>query len=145
MFKCYNGYMKKQKQPAEEGKSKKKISGIIVLIIGALTLIGGLVFMLVNLFAEPGLRDAEYLVEIGTWAKEDEPGVVWHFTEVGKGTLTTNDHTNDYDFIWAIDGDKLEIETEWLYTLNDEYTYELNQQENKLILNDSITFVPVSE
>ena len=36
----------------------------------------------------------------------DEPSVIWNFTEIGKGTLTTNNHENDYDFIWAIDGDR---------------------------------------
>ena len=34
-----------------------------------------------------------------------------------------NNHINDYDFIWAIDGGKLKIETNWLYTLNNDYSY----------------------
>ena len=108
------------------------------------TSVAGLTFFLVNLFTEPGLRDAEYLVEIGTWTRKDQPSVIWQFTEVGKGTLTTNAHTNDYDFIWAISGDKLEVETEWLHNLEDEFSYVLSQDEPELILNESIVFVPAN-
>ena len=62
------------------------------------------------------------------------PSVIWKFTEVGKGTLTTNGHTNDYDFIWAIEDGKLKIETKWLYELEDEYEYELDKDAGSLIL-----------
>ena len=65
---------------------------------------------------------------------KDTPAVIWNFKEIGKGSLTTNSHVNDYDFIWAIESDNLKIETSWLYTLNDEYEYELNQKEKTLIL-----------
>lgn len=96
----------------------------------------GLATLLVKLLAKPDTRDAEYLVEMGEWAEEDADGVIWNFTEIGKGTLTTNNHTNDYEFIWAIDGDTLKIETKWLYELNNEYTYKINQGEKKLTLTD---------
>lgn len=118
------------------GTSAVKKSGIIMAIIGAAVFIVGLVFFLVNIFAKPGLRDAEYLVEIGEWEREDAPGVIWKFTEVGKGTLTTNGHVNDYEFIWALDGDKIKIETEWLYALEDEYVYALDQDAGVLRLGD---------
>ena len=72
----------------------------------------------------------------------DEPSVIWNFTEIGKGTLTTNNHENDYDFIWAISGDTLEIETEWLYTTDDKFVYRLDQENQILILNDEIEFRP---
>ena len=74
-------------------------------------------------------------------AKEDsipkidcESSVIWKFTEIGKGTLTTNAHTNDYDFQWAIEDGKLKIRTNWLYELDDEYEYRLNQGDGILTL-----------
>ena len=74
----------------------------------------------------------------------DEPSVVWKFTEVGKGTLTTNGHTNDYDFIWAIEGGELKMETAWLYTLENAYTYTIDQAAGRLVLTEgdkTVTFV----
>lgn len=129
-------------------KSTKKWVGLIVMLVGILVCIAGLVFLLINIFAEPGLRDAEYLVEVGEWVREDEPAVIWKFTEVGKGTLTTNSHTNDYNFIWAISGETLEVETSWLYTLNDNYTYVIDQSAKTLILTSGekeIKFVPAQK
>ncbi|MBR6505763.1 hypothetical protein IKT18_02950 [Candidatus Saccharibacteria bacterium] len=134
--------MKKEEEPKQ--KNKKKLIGLIVLICGILACIAGLVFLLVDLLTGPGLRDAEYLVEVGEWVREDEPSVIWQFTEIGKGTLTTNSHTNDYDFIWAISDDVLEIETSWLYTLNDNFEYVLDQDANTLVLTSGdriITFL----
>jgi hypothetical protein len=61
--------------------------------------------------------------------------VVWDFTEIGKGTLTTNAHENDYDFIWAIEDGKLKIETKWLYDLENEYDYKLDQDKGELVLS----------
>ena len=125
-------------------KDKKKYIGLAVLLCGVATMVAGLVFLLINIFAGPSLRDAEYLVKMGQWVREDEPSVIWQFTEIGKGTLTTNSHTNDYDFIWAISGDILEIETSWLYTLNNNYEYELDQSTNTLTLtsdDEIITFL----
>ena len=60
--------------------------------------------------------------------------VVWKFTEIGKGKLTTNAHTNDYDFKWAIEDGKLIMQTEWLYELDDKYDYTLNQEDGILTL-----------
>lgn len=126
-------------------KDKKKIFGVITLIIGLVALVAGVTFLLINLLKGPTVRDADFLVEVGAWQLKDEATVVWDFKEIGKGTLTTNFHTNDYDFIWAIDGDQLKIETEWLYTLNDSYNYKLNQSEKTLTLTseeNTYTFVP---
>ena len=151
--------------------NKKRIS-LIVLIIGLITLVVGVVFLIVRLTAKPGVADGEYLVSVGEWKEKgdhcdqakcaegtkclgpdgepamlcNDTGVIWNFTEVGKGTLTTNNHTNDYDFIWAIEDDKLKIETEWLYTLNNEYEYELDQAAQTLVLkngSDEIKFTPL--
>lgn len=129
-------------------KDKKKSLAIIILIIGVVTLIIGVVFLAVRLNAGPAVSDAEYLVEKGNWEMEPlncpesevirdgcgEAGVIWKFTEVGKGTLTTNNHQNDYDFIWAIEDGKLKIETSWLYTLNDEFNYKLDKGSGTLTL-----------
>lgn len=125
--------------------NKKRVS-LIVLIIGLLTLIAGVVFLIVRLNAGPSIADGEYLVSVGEWKEQDEPSVIWNFTEIGKGTLTTNNHTNDYDFVWAIEDGKLKVNTEWLYTLNDEFDYTLDQNGNMLTLtrgDETFTFVPV--
>lgn len=128
-------------------KNTKKKWGIAIFVCGLLTLVAGITFLLVDLLKGPDVHDAEFLVEIGAWEREGEPTVIWSFTEIGKGTLTTNFHINDYEFIWRIDGDKLKIETDWLYTLNDEYTYTLDQSEKTLTLTSElgdIDFVPAS-
>ena len=124
--------------------NKKRVS-LIVLIIGLLTLIAGVVFLIVRLNAGPSVADGEYLVSVGEWKEQDEPSVIWNFTEIGKGTLTTNNHTNDYDFVWAIEDGKLKVNTEWLYTLNDEFDYTLDQNGNILTLtrgDEETIFIP---
>ena len=152
--------------------NKKRIS-LIVLIIGLLTLIAGVVFLIVRLTAGPSVADGEYLVSVGEWKIKggeclqskcsgnikciDENGesamvcdgdnVIWNFTEIGKGTLTTNNHVNDYDFVWALEDGKLKINTEWLYTLSDEFEYTLDQNGNVLILtrgDEKVEFIPVA-
>lgn len=65
-----------------------------------------------------------------------DSGVIWRFTEIGKGTLTTNNHLDDYNFIWALEGSMLKIETKWLYTLENEYSYSLDQSGGVLTLTD---------
>lgn len=133
------------KKPLKQKSTKKTVS-FVVLLCGIMVCVAGLVFLLVNLFTGPGLRDAEYLVEVGQWVREDEPSVIWQFTEIGKGSLTTNAHTNDYDFIWAIDGESFNVETYWLYTLNDSYNYSVSQTDKTFTLtseNKEIKFVPL--
>ena len=120
---------------------KKLVFSIVVFVIGLAVLITGLVFLIIHLTKGPTLQDGEFLVSVGKWSLEGEPGVEWQFTEIGKGKLTTNNHINDYDFIWAIDGGKLKVETKWLYQLNDEYDYKIDQNERKLVLNDEIIFI----
>ena len=76
------------------------------------------------------------------------PSVFWNFTEIGKGTLTTNNHVNDYDFIWALEDGKLLIETDWLYKLEDEYEYALDQNNGTLTLtkgDETIVFRAIFE
>lgn len=147
-------------------KDKKRIISIIALAVGIITLIVGVVFLIVRFNSAPALDDAEYLVEKRSWRLEGgdceelkcgdatkcldaagEPmqscngdGVIWTFTEIGKGTLTTNNHQNDYDFIWAIEDNKLKIETSWLYKMNNEYDYKLDQNAGTLTLDGDIVF-----
>lgn len=152
--------------------NKKRIS-LIVFIIGLITLVAGVVFLIVRLNSGPSIQDGEYLVSVGEWKLEggeclhakcgdntkcvnensestivcDGDNVIWNFTEIGKGTLTTNNHVNDYDFIWALEDGKLKIETDWLYTLDDEFEYTLDQNNTTLTLTSGeteIKFVPLA-
>ena len=125
--------------------NKKRVS-IILLIIGLITLIAGVVFLILKLTATPSVHDGKYLVSISEWVEQGEPNVIWKFTEIGKGTLTTNNHINDYDFTWTIEDGRLKIDTEWLYTLSNEFDYTLDQNENILTLtsgNEDTVFVPL--
>lgn len=115
---------------------KKRALPIVTFLAGLAILIAGVVFLVIKLAERNAVSDAERLVELGTFIKDGEEGVVWQFTEIGKGTLTTNNHLNDYDFIWAIENGKLKIETAWLYDLNDEFSYKIDG--DKLILDGEI-------
>ncbi len=124
---------KKNRDIAKSG-SKKTVVSLVVFVVGLITLIVGVVFLILRLNATPDIDDAERLIEVGSWTKEGAPEVIWTFTEVGKGTLTTNNHTNDYDFNWMIEDDRLLIQTDWLYTMDDEFQYTLEQGKNVLTL-----------
>ena len=113
---------------------KKKRLPLIIFIIGLVALLGGAGYLIFKIIKQPDLRDAEYLVDAGEWVKEDAEGVIWDFTEIGKGSLTTNNHINDYDFLWSMEGDKIKIETKWLYDLEDEYTYSIDRGSKSLTL-----------
>ena len=119
-------------------EKKKKIS-IAIFVIGLIALVAGAAFLVVKLVMTPAKQDGEYLVSAENWTLDDEDGVIWTFTEIGKGSLTTNNHTNDYDFIWAIEDGKLKIETNWLYALENEYEYSLDQRSGTLTLKDGET------
>ena len=113
---------------------KKKIISITTFVIGLIVLAVGIVLLVLNLNKGAGMQDGEYLVAQENWQLEDSDKVVWDFTEIGKGTLTTNGHENDYEFKWAIEDGKLKIETDWLYNLENEYDYSLDQANGILIL-----------
>ena len=127
---------------------KKKIISIIVLVLGLIVLAVGVGFLVVKLLQNASMQDGEYLISAENWVLDEntncnseeatncESGVIWKFTEIGKGTLTTNNHLNDYDFIWALEDGKLKIETDWLYTLNNEYEYTIDQSAGILTLKD---------
>ena len=113
-------------------KNKKTVIAISSFVAGIIVLIVGIVLLVLGLNKGPAVNDGEYLVEQENWTLENEDKVVWDFTEIGKGTLTTNGHKNDYEFKWAIEDGKLKIETDWLYELENEYEYD--QSEGVLIL-----------
>ena len=123
-----------------EGKKSKKWP-VAVFAVGFIVLVVGLTMLIVKLVSGPAVADAEFLVANSRWVREDEPSVVWNFTEVGKGSLTTDGDTTNYDFIWKLDGDKLKIETKWLYDLNDEFNYVLNQGDKTLTISSDETEV----
>lgn len=137
------------------------------MIIGILALAAGAIFLILNLVSKPAVADGEYLISAKEWKLEDSsncanseaseegtsncetPAVVWKFTEAGKGTLTTNGHANDYDFIWALEeNNTLKIETKWLYDLDNTYTYELDKNKGTMTLSSDgkqYTFTAVFE
>lgn len=117
-------------------KSDKNKKLIALFVVGILALVGGLSFLIFRLVSGPSMADAEFLTSVGSWVEEDEPTVIWNFTEIGKGKLTTDGHQTDYDFIWALDGGKLKIETAWLYNLDDEFEYSLDQGGKVLTLKN---------
>lgn len=131
--------MSKKEISSEDKKAKnekrKKIASVVVFAMGLVVLIIGAVFLILNLISDK-TADAEFLVSKENWTLENENGVAWDFTEVGKGTLTTNNHTNDYNFTWVIEEEKLKIKTDWLYEMSDEYEYSLDKAAGVLTLKD---------
>lgn len=117
-------------------KSNKIKVPVVVFVIGMIALVGGLSFLIYKLVAGPSKADAEFLINAGEWVEEDEPSVIWKFTEVGKGTLTTDGHTTNYDFVWALENGQIKVETAWLYKLEDTFNYSLDQGAKVLTLKD---------
>lgn len=116
-------------------KKKKKIIFMSVFAVGLATLIAGAVFLILNLTRGADVADGEYLISVEKWVLSDSDRVEWKFTEIGKGTLTTNAHENDYDFLWSLEDGKMKVETDWLYDLENEYDYKLDQNAGELILS----------
>ncbi len=143
---------KKQKNPESQkiqvkNPKRKMIISIIVFVVGLATLVTGIFFLVLGLMQSERKADGEFLIAHKSWVLEldncerstnncDRSGVIWQFSEIGKGTLTTNNHLNDYNFRWAIEGDKLLIVTDWLEELSNEYHYKLDQNSGKLVLED---------
>ncbi len=135
---------KKSKKAKKPFTKARKIS-IAAFAVGMLVLIGGIGFCAWRYLKGAPVADARFLVEVGSWQMQDEEPVIWKFTDIGHGTLTTNKHINDYDFIWALDGNEFKIDTNWLYTLSDAFTYELDQSARELKItsgDQTYTFIP---
>ena len=116
-------------------RKKKLVWAITTLIVGLATLVTGIVFLVISLNKGAAAQDGDFLVAQKNWTLSDSDKVVWDFTEIGKGTLTTNGHENDYEFKWALEDGKLKIETDWLYELENEYDYTLDKSNGKLTLS----------
>ena len=132
---------KKVKSDKQHGRDKKKIACITTFVIGMITLIVGVVFLVLGLTGKAAVADGEYLVDAGNWTltdcnEDDCDEVVWDFTEIGKGKLTTDGHAHDWDFAWALEDGKMIIKTDWLYELDDEYEYSLDQNTGVLTLKN---------
>lgn len=129
---------KKDKKPMSVAPNKKKkIACIVTFVVGVVMLIVGAVFLGLKLVEQPEIADGEYLVSAESWALENaEEQVVWDFTEMGKGVLTTDGHVHDYDFVWKLEDGELLIETDWLYELENKYDYKLDQSNGVLTLTD---------
>ena len=141
----------KPQRPKDKNK-RKLIVSLVVMIVGLIALVVGVVFLVLGLARKAEVPDGEYLISATEWTLEDGSncanaesdanctggsGVIWKFTEAGKGSLTTNNHKNDYDFIWALeDGNTLKIETKWLYDLDNTYEYRLDKSAGRLTLAD---------
>lgn len=116
---------------------KMKVASIVTLVVGVIVLVIGGVFLIIKKNEASKIGDADYLVETREFVMEGSDGaVVWDFSEIGKGSLTTNNHTNDYNFQWAMEDDKLKIKTDWLYEMDNEYTYQIDQGARTLTLTD---------
>lgn len=123
-----------EREVTKRGRSKKW--ALVVLIVGVVALIAGLIVLIVKLNSQPPMADVDFLTSAGEWQREDQPMVIWDFTGVGTGKLTTDGHLNNYDFIWSLDDGKLKIETSWLYDLNDEFNYTLDQGAKTLVIKN---------
>ena len=129
---------KKTKKPID----KKKIACIATFVVGMILLVVGAVFLILGLNRGEAVADGEYLVAADSWvltdcSDTDCDKVVWDFTELGKGSLTTDGGEHNYDFEWMLEDGKLLIDTDWLYELNDEYNYTLDQSDGVLTLIDA--------
>lgn len=114
-------------------KFKKKLP-VIAFTVGIVVLVVGIELFVFRALSKPSMADAEFLVSVGKWVREDTSNVIWDFSEVGKGALTTDNFLNSYDFIWAIEDGKLKIETDWMYDLGNEFEYKIDQKAKTLTI-----------
>lgn len=126
----------KEDKKSEKPKKSNKKAPAVFFAIGMVALVGGLSFLIYRLVAGPSMADAEFLISNDEWVEEGEPSVIWKFTEVGKGTLTTDGHQTNYDFIWTLENGQMKVETSWLYTISDEFSYSLDQGSKTLTLKN---------
>ncbi len=128
----------RRKSGPTDRMQKHKIIGIIIFVVGIISLIIGSVTLVMGQIArENAASDVDYLTSIDEWQKENEPAVSWTFLGDGAGTITTDNHGNDYQMTWVLENGKISIKTEWLYSLSDEFNYEIQRDNNVLILTDA--------
>lgn len=124
-------------EPDKKEKSHKRLSKkarlviIISSIVGGLAVVGVLLYFLVFRKVEPVVVLTERdILTSHAWEKKDAPTVIWTFHADGTGELTTN-KSNYYDTIWQLsqenDTQTLSITTNWLYKLEDSFTFILDR------------------
>ncbi len=130
---------------------KKKLAIIILAIFGALAVAFG-VFLIIS--AAQGenpyskMAEAEILVDIKKWQKQDEPTVIWEFGE-GIGKITTN-KDEYFDMEWGMGDGVLSIKTKWLTDLRDDFEIKINKEAPSFTVisksdGKESTFVPYEE
>ena len=142
--------VKKKTNKVSEGVSgstknhqkRSKILCIATFVIGLFVLVVGAVFLILNILRGNSVADGDYLIEMGDWTltdcgEDNCDKVIWDFTEIGKGILTTDGGEHKYDFEWAIKDGKLKIRTNWLYDMDNEYKYSLDQGSGVLTLREA--------
>ena len=133
-------------------KKKSKLPLIIGIIVALLVAGAAAFYFLYWTRREPVivLTDAEYLMEVKSWEKQDAPTVIWTFSEDGKGELTTN-KSNYYDFEWSLEKGEpqiLKIQTAWLLDLDDSFEFVLDREAKSFTVKNQSdllesTFVPL--
>lgn len=118
------GFQKAEKVRKKLGMDKKSFA---FFVVGMIILCVGVVLLAIKIITGPKMDNAEFLITAGEWMREDDPTVIWDFTDTGKGKLTTDGHLNNYDFKWSLEGGRLKIETAWFYDLSDDFEYSLDQ------------------
>ena len=119
-------------KPKKRLSKKARLAIIISSVVVALATIAAVLIFVVFKKEEPVavLTDRD-LLTAHAWEKQDAPTVIWTFHADGTGEITTN-KTNYYDIIWSLsqeeDTHKLEIQTDWLYKLNDSFTFSLDRE-----------------
>ena len=119
----------------------------IIFYLGIIALIISCTIFFIELADSNKVSIAERLVQVQIWEKQAAPAVKWSFRQDGTGTLTTNNDTNTYNFLWRIEDDKkLIVETKWLYDLYDEFSIKLNGDNFELFsyrTNEDSVFIPL--
>ena len=77
--------------------------------------------------------DAEFLTSFDSWVKSDADSVIWTFDRDATCTVTTT-RVEVFDCTWYLEDDTLGIQTSWLTTLEDEFTFALNREEKSFTI-----------
>ncbi len=130
---------------------KKKIAIIIFAIFGTLAIAFGVFLIISAIQGEDPyskMAEAEVLIDVKKWQKEDEPTVIWEFGE-GTGKVTTN-KIEYFDMEWGMKDGVLSIKTDWLATLKDEFDITVDKSAPSFTVvsrsdGKESTFVPYEE
>lgn len=127
---------------------KKKIAIIALSVVGVIAIAFG-TFLIINALSGENLyqkmAEAEVLIDIKKWQKQDEPSVIWEFGE-GTGKITTNGDEY-FDMEWGMENEVLSIKTKWLEDLKDEFDITVDKETPSFTIvskedSKESTFVP---